>query len=454
MTILEAAAQLRAKTTTSRRLTETCLARIEQYNPRLNAFLTVTPDHALAQADQADRELAIGLSRGPLHGIPIALKDVFETKGIRTTLGSLLFQNHLPTADSAVTEKLAAAGSVLLGKTHMHELAYGVTSSNPHFGPVRNPWKTDCIPGGSSGGSGAAVAADLCFMAMGSDTGGSIRIPAAFCNTVGLKPTYGRVSRRGVLPLDFSLDHMGPLTRSVRDAALCLQALAGPDPLDDTSSPEPVDDYLPPAHVSLQNVRIGVPENYYFDQVDPAVHSSVRKMVQLAAGLGAKVEVIRVPDIAAMNATARVILLSEASATMERFQSRRLEIGPDVRALLDQGRFLAATDYVNAQRARRVFRDQFLELFRRVDVIFTPATPSAAAPIGGHDDAFRLAATRFARAINLLGFPALSMPCGFDANHMPLGLQLIAAPFEERQLLAVAAALEDETDFHKQSPPL
>ncbi len=461
MTILEAAAQLRAKATTSRQLTENCLARIELLNPRLNAFLTVTADHALAQAHQADRELAAGHSRGPLHGIPIALKDVFETKGIRTTLGSLLFKDHIPTTDAAVTEKLSAAGAVLLGKTHMHELAYGVTSSNPHFGPVRNPWNTNCVPGGSSGGSGAAVAADMCFMAMGSDTGGSIRIPAAFCNTVGLKPTYGRVSRRGVLPLDFSLDHMGPLTRSVRDAALCLQSLAGLDPLDDTSSPEPVDDYLPPPSVSLAGTRIGVPENYYFDHIDPAVQSSVRHMVQLAAGLGAKVEVIRVPDIPAMNATARVILLSEASATMERFQHRRLEIGPDVRFLLDQGRFLAATDYINAQRARRVFRDQFLELFRRVDVIFTPATPTAAATIGqttvrigDHDEDFRLATTRFARAINLLGFPALSMPCGFDANHMPLGLQIIAAPFEERQLLAVAAALEDQTDFHLQSPPL
>ena len=461
MTILEAAAQLRAKATTSRQLTEACLTRIEALNPRLNAFLTITADHALTQADQADRELATGHSRGPLHGIPIALKDVFETKGIRTTVGSLLFQHHIPTADAAVTEKLAAAGAVLLGKTHMHELAYGVTSSNPHFGPVRNPWNTDCIPGGSSGGSGAAVAADMCFMAMGSDTGGSIRIPAAFCNTVGLKPTYGRVSRRGVLPLDFSLDHMGPLTRSVRDAALCLQALAGLDPFDDTSSPESVDDYLPPPAVSLADTRIGVPENYYFDQVDPAVQSSVRRMVQLAAGLGAKVEIIRVPDIAAMNTTARVILLSEASATMERFQHRRLEIGPDVRALLDQGRFLAATDYINAQRARRVFRDQFLELFRRVDVIFTPAAPTAAAPIGqttvrinDHDEDVRLASTRFARAINLIGFPALSMPCGFDANRMPLGLQIIAAPFEERRLLAVAAALEDQTDYHLQTPPL
>ncbi len=461
MNILDAAAQLRAKQTTSRRLTEECLARIAEYDPRVNAFITVTGEHALDQADQADKELAAGQDRGPLHGIPIALKDVYATAGIRTTVGSLLFRDHVPEADSAVTEKLAAAGAVMVGKTNMHELAYGVTSSNPHFGPVRNPWDLNCVPGGSSGGSAAAVAARMCFMAMGSDTGASIRIPAAFCNLVGLKPTYGRVSRRGIMPLDFSLDHMGPITLTVRDAAICLQATAGVDPLDDTSSPEPVDDYVPPAKVSLEGVRIGVPENFYFDGIDPAAQSTTRQMVQLAAGLGAKVEIIRVPDIMALNTAARVILLSEASAAMERFQHRRAEIGEDVQAMFDQGRFLAATDYVNAQRARRVFRDQFLEIFRRVDVMFTPMSPTAAQPIGQKtvrigdvDEDFRLATTRFARAINLLGFPALSMPCGFDARRMPLGLQIIAGPFEEKRLLAVAAALEDVTDFHKQTPPL
>lgn len=461
MNILDAAAQLRANQTTSRRLTEECLARITEYDPRVNAFITVTGEHALAQADAADRELAAGQDRGPLHGIPIALKDVYATAGIRTTVGSLLFRDYVPEADCAVAEKLMAAGAVMVGKTNMHELAYGVTSSNPHFGPVRNPWDLNCVPGGSSGGSAAAVAARMCFMAMGSDTGASIRIPAAFCNLVGLKPTYGRVSRRGILPLDFSLDHMGPITLTVRDAAICLQATAGVDPLDDTSSPEPVDDYMPPVKVSLEGVRIGVPENFYFDGIDPAAQSTTRQMVQLAAGLGAKVEVIRVPDIMAMNTAARVILLSEASAAMERFQHRRAEIGEDVQAMLDQGRFLAATDYVNAQRVRRVFRDQFLEILRRVDVVFTPATPTAAQPIGQKtvrigdvDEDFRLATTRFARAINLLGFPALSMPCGFDTRRMPLGLQIIAGPFEEKRLLAVAAALEDATDFHKQTPPL
>ncbi|MFN7647297.1 MAG: amidase [Acidobacteriota bacterium] len=461
MTILEAAAQLRAQQTTSRRLTEACLARIAEFDPRVNSFITVTGEQALAQADAADRELAAGQDRGPLHGIPIALKDVYNTAGIRTTAGSLLFRDYVPETDSAVTEKLAAAGAVMVGKTNLHELAYGVTSSNPHFGPVRNPWDLHCVPGGSSGGSAAAVAARMCFMATGSDTGASIRVPAAFCNAVGLKPTYGRVSRRGILPLDFSLDHMGPITLTVRDAAACLQAMAGEDPLDDTSSPEPVDDYMPPTRVSLAGVRVGVPENFYFDGIDPAAQTTTRQMVQLAAGLGAQVEVIRVPDILAMNTAARVILLSEASAVMERFRHRRAEIGDDVQAMFDQGRFLAATDYVNAQRARRVFRDEFLAIFRRVDVLFTPMSPTAAQPIGQKtvrigdvDEDFRLATTRFARAINLLGFPALSLPCGFDARRMPLGLQMIAGPFEEKRLLAVAAALEDETEFYKQEPPL
>ena len=460
MNILQAGAALRTRQVSSRELTSQCLAKIDEANPRLNAFLTVTHELALAAADRADSELAAGLYRGPLHGIPIALKDVFCTRGIPTTCASPLFKDHVPAYDSAVTERLAAAGSILLGKTHMHELAYGVTSNNPHYGPVRNPWNTACVPGGSSGGSGAAVAAGLAFLAMGSDTGGSIRVPAAFCNTVGLKPTYGRVSRFGVMPLDFSLDHMGPLTRSVRDAALCLQALAGRDDRDETSSHAPVDSYLPPDNPSIKNLRIGVPANFYFDRLDPEVALAVRKMVQLAAGLGARVKVVTVPDIAALNAIGRVILMSEASAVFERFNHRRDEFGPDVRTLFDQGALLPATDYVNAQRLRRQFRDAFLALFQQIDVLLTPTTPTVAKAIGattiqidGADEDFRLATTRFVRGINVLGFPALSLPCGFDAARMPIGLQLIARPFAERTLLHAAAALEDSTPFHQQTPP-
>ncbi|MBI2686106.1 MAG: amidase [Acidobacteria bacterium] len=461
MTIIEAGKALRAKTVSSRELTEQCLARIEAGNPKCNAFLTLVAEEALAAAERADRELAGGQDRGPLHGVPIALKDVFRTKGIRTTCGSLLFKDHVPDYDCAVAGRLAGAGAVMLGKTHMHELAYGVTSNNPHFGPVRNPWNLQCVPGGSSGGSGAAVTAGMAYMAMGSDTGGSIRVPAAFCNTVGLKPTYGRVSRFGVMPLDFSLDHMGPLTRSVRDAALCLEILAGRDERDETSSHAAVDSYVPPEGVSINGLRVGVPSNFYFDRVDPDVAAAVRKMVQLSAGLGAQVDVVPVPDIASLNAIGRVILLSEAAAVFERYGDRREAFGADVRALFDQGMLLPATDYVNAQRLRRQFRDEFLRLFQGIDVLVTPVTPTVAKRIGaatvqinGVEEDFRLATTRMVRGINVLGFPAISIPCGFDANRMPIGLQIVARPFAERQLLAAAAALEDSTDFHRQSPEL
>ena len=460
MNIQEAGAALRARRVSSRELTAACLNRIERGNGKLNAFLTVTAEPALAAAEAADRELAAGMDRGPLHGIPIALKDVFCTKGIRTTCGSLLFKDHVPSYDCAVAERLAAAGGVLLGKTHMHELAYGVTSNNPHFGPVRNPWNVERVPGGSSGGSGAAVASGMAFMAMGSDTGGSIRVPGAFCNTVGLKPTYGRVSRFGVMPLDFSLDHMGPLTRTVRDAALCLQALAGRDERDETSSHASVDSYLPAEGVSIRGLRVGVPSNFYFDQVDPEVAVAVRKMVQLAAGLGAQVEMVTVPDIAGLNAIGRVILLSEASAVFERFADRRNDFGADVRILFDQGALLPATDYVNAQRLRRQFVTLFLQLFTGIDVLLTPTTPTVAKRIGentilagGVEEDFRLAATRMVRGINVLGFPAISIPCGFDGEGMPIGLQMIGRPFAERQLLSAAAALEDATEFHKRMPP-
>ncbi len=453
MTLLEAAAALRARKVSSAELTTECLDRCARGNPRLNAFLTVTEEAARARAGEADRDLAAGLDRGPLHGIPVAVKDVFETKGVRTTCGSKLFENYTPARDAAVVEKLNAAGAVLLGKTSMHEMALGITSNNPHFGPVRNPWDHDAIPGGSSGGSGAAVAAQMVFMAMGTDTGGSIRIPAAFCGTVGLKPTFGRVSRYGVMPLDFSLDHMGPLTRSVRDAAVVLEALAGYDPRDETSSRRPVEPYVPAPKCSIRGLRVGVPENFYFDRIERDAEAAVRRMVTLAESLGASVTPVRVPDIQALNTIGRVIVHSEASALMEPFlKDRRHLIGADVLALFDQGRFLRATDYVNAQRLRRMMRDEFNRLWSDVDCLFTPTTPMCAPKIGAStvrlgdaDEDVRLAATRLVRGINVLGLPALSIPCGLDSRGMPLGLQIITKPFAEALLLRMGAALEDAT---------
>ncbi len=450
MTIVEAATRLRRRETTSLELTRECLARIESLQPKLNAFLTVTAEPALAQARRMDEELARGADRGPLHGIPVAVKDMFQTKGIRTTSGSALFADHVPDRDAAVVERLAGAGAVLLGKTSMHELAYGITSTNPHFGAVRNPWDPDRIPGGSSGGSGAAVASGQVFMAMGSDTGGSIRIPASFCGTVGLKPTTGRVSRYGLMPLNFTLDHLGPLARTVRDTALALNAIAGEDPRDESSSAVPVDDYLPGPDCSIAGLRVGCPENFFFDALDPEVEESVRRAVALAGELGAAVVPIRVPDVAAVNAIGRLILLAEAAAVMEPYLSDRSRFGADVLALLDQGRLIPATDYVQAQRLRRLAQREFASLWEKVDCLMMPATAMPApkigamtVPLGGGEEDVRIAATRLVRSMNVLGLPALSLPCGMSRSGLPIGLQIAGPPFREKRILRVAAALED-----------
>jgi aspartyl-tRNA(Asn)/glutamyl-tRNA(Gln) amidotransferase subunit A len=450
VTILATAAELRAGNISSVELTTAALERTQRLDPKLNAFITVTAGSALRAARRADEELRAGQDRGPLHGIPIALKDLFLTRGVRTTGGSLLYEHYVPDINAAVVERLTAAGAVLTGKLNMHELAYGITSANPHFGPVRNPWNTEHSPGGSSGGSGAAVAAGFVFAAMGSDTGGSIRIPASFCGVAGIKPTYGRVSRYGTFPLGYSLDHMGPLARSVRDAAVVLNAIARHDPRDPASSPRAVEDFVPEAGVSIRGVRIGVPENYYFDRVDPDVEAGVRGLLRLAATLGAEIRPVRVPDIAALNAVARVILLAEASAVYESQMQDRSKFGVDVLALLDQGRLIPATDYVNAQRLRRRLRQQFAELWRDVDCLVAPATPAPAPRIGqstvtlgGEEEDVRLAATRFARGINVLGLPAVSLPCGLTAEGLPAGAQIIGPAFSEAALARVGAALED-----------
>ncbi len=448
MTLLEAAAALRRRETSSVELTAAALQRIERLNPGANAVQLVMADTARERAKQADEELARGGGRGPLHGIPIAVKDLFCTKGVRTTAGSKLFASHVPDFDAAVVERLQAGGAVLVGKTGMHELAYGITSSNPHFGAVRNPWDRDRIPGGSSGGSGAAVAAGMVFMAMGSDTGGSIRIPASFCGVVGLKPTYGLVSRYGALPLGFTLDHMGPLTRSVRDAGAVLNLIAGFDPRDPASVRHPAENYVPEPAPSLRGLRIGLPENFYFERLDPEVDAAVRGALSAAQSRGAEVVPLRVPDIAAMNTVARVILLAEAAAVMEPHLEKRDEFGADVLALLDQGRLLPATDYINAQRLRRQMQTEFDALWPRVDCLFTPTTPSTAprigetsTTIGGESEDVRLAATRLVRAVNVLGLPAISIPCGGCHRGMPIGLQIIGKPFAEALILRVAQAL-------------
>jgi aspartyl-tRNA(Asn)/glutamyl-tRNA(Gln) amidotransferase subunit A len=449
VTILEAARSLRARSVTSVDLATAALSRIERLNPSLRAFLTVTAERALADARRAGAELAAGRDRGPLHGIPIAVKDLFAIAGVPNTAGSLVYRDRIAAFDCAVVERLTEAGSVMLGTLNQHELAYGITSANPHFGAVRNPWNPDRSPGGSSGGSGAAVAAGLVFAAMGSDTGGSIRIPASFCGTVGLKPTYGRVSRYGVLPLAQTLDHMGPLARTVRDAAVMLNAIAGFDARDPASARRPAEDFVPAEGCGIRGLRIGFAESW-FERVHPEVESAVRGAMARAEALEAEIRPVRVPGPAALNAVGQIILLSEAAAVLAPYHKRRELFGEDVLALLDQGSLIPATDYIQAQRIRRSLERSFAEVWSEADCLITPATAitaprigQATVTIGGMEEPVRPAATRMSRPFNVLGLPALSIPGGLDASGLPIGLQIVAPPFEEARLLRLGAALED-----------
>jgi aspartyl-tRNA(Asn)/glutamyl-tRNA(Gln) amidotransferase subunit A len=436
VTIQEAGRALRSRNVSSLELTRHCLDQISKQNPRLNAFITVTGESALARAQELDRELAAGVDRGALHGIPIAHKDLIWTKGVRTTSGSKLFADFVPESDAPVARKLADAGAVMVGKTGLHELAYGVTSDNPHFGAVRNPRDPERSPGGSSGGSAAAVATEMAFMATGTDTGGSIRLPAAFCGVAGLKPTYGLVDRAGIQPLGFSLDHIGPIARTVADVRTSLEAMARRVA-------------RKPAPASFKEVRIGLPENFYFTRVAAEVCAAVRKAAAVAEQLGARVIPVQVPDVDALNAAGRVILLAEASALYAPYLRRREDFGTDVLALLDQGRLVPAIDYVNAQRIRKMLADDFHALFKTIDCLFTPATATTAPLIGqkqveldGKMEDSRLANTRLVRGINVLGFPALAIPCG-ESRGLPIGLQIIGRPLEENLLLAMGEGLEE-----------
>ena len=324
MTIAEAAQALRSRRISSVELTRQCLDQIAKLNPVLNAFITVTGDSALARAQELDRELAQGTDRGPLHGIPIAHKDLMWTKGVRTTSGSKIFADFVPDRDAPVVRKLAEAGTVMVGKAGLHELAYGITSDNPHFGTIRNPRNPEHSPGGSSGGSGAAVATGMAFIATGTDTGGSVRVPASFCGIAGLKPTYGLVDRSGVQPLGLSLDHVGPLARTVDDVRIALDAMSTPA-------------QRKPGPASVREIRVGLPENFYFETVAPEVKAAVRDAALRAEQLGARVIPVRVPDIEALNTAGLVILLSEAAAVHQTHLHRRGDFGADVLALLDQG---------------------------------------------------------------------------------------------------------------------
>jgi aspartyl-tRNA(Asn)/glutamyl-tRNA(Gln) amidotransferase subunit A len=462
VTITELAPQIRDGKISPVDLVRQTLARIEKLQPALNAYITVTADAALEQARRAEKEIREGNYRGPLHGIPYAAKDLFYTKGIRTTVGSKILTDFVPDYDATVIEKLTAAGAILIGKAGLHEWAYGITSNNPHFGSIRNPWDTERIPGGSSGGSAAALAADLCGFSLGSDTGGSIRIPASFCGLAGLKPTFGRVSRHGVFPLGHTLDHAGPFGWTVEDAALVYQAMAGYDPRDTSSVERAVTLPAFSPEARLEGKTIGIPSSFYNQDLEPEIERATKEAVTVLQKLGAAVVEVKTPDIEEFNTIAQLILLVEAASVHHRrLAERRADFGEDTRALLEAGRFILATEYLDAQRRRREFIRAFNLLLEQVDVIVTPTIPITAAKIGqktvmisGKEWDVRLATTRFMRALNLAGLPLLSVPSGFDSGGMPIGLQIIGALFDERTVLEVGHAYERATEWHKRRPPV
>jgi aspartyl-tRNA(Asn)/glutamyl-tRNA(Gln) amidotransferase subunit A len=445
----QAGADLRARRVSAEELCRAALESIEKQNVRLNAFLTVMGQSALEEARKADQELREGRDRGPLHGIPVAHKDLLCTRGVKTTAGSKIYADFVPDIDAHVVRRWREAGAVCVGKTNLHEHAYGITSNNPHFGAVRNPWDEQRIPGGSSGGAGAALAAGMVFLATGTDTGGSIRCPASYCGVAGLKPTFGLVSKFGVLPLGYTLDHIGPMARSVRETAVGLQAMAGFDPRDPNSRRRAPENYLPEEEPRLDGVRVGWPENFYFERVDEGVLSAGRRAARLLEERGARVATVRVPDIAQLNVVSRLTLLAEAASVHEAHLSRRGEYGSDVLALLDAGRLVSATDYLQAQRARRRYQQEFARLFQTIDILLAPCTPNTAPKIGetsvevaGQPEDTRLAATRLLRGINALGLPVLAVPAGVHENGLPMALQLIGKPFSEALLLRAGVAAQ------------
>ncbi len=447
LSIEDAAKLIASKQLSPVELTDAVLARIDALNPKLNAYMTVTADSARAEAKAAEAEIAAGKYRGPLHGIPIAHKDLFDTKGVRTTAGMKIFADRVPDADAAVVEKLRAAGAVSLGKLGMHEAAYGMTSDNIHYGTVRNPWDTTRVPGGSSGGSGAATAAGLAFAATGSDTGGSIRCPAALCGTVGLMATYGRVSLRGAVPLSWTMDHAGPLARTVRDAAIMLQAMAGHDPNDPVSVKMPVPDYLDGIEGGAKNLRVGVPRQHFWQNVDAPVEKLTRAAVDALSNAGAMVVDVDWPQVLEYIPIQWDVSLCEASAFHAPwFPSRRDEYDPQVATLLDAGNAMPGPRAAASRRvmdeARAGGADAVLDA-HTVDVLAIPTAPCVATPIDGQRGqpaSGRIVA--WTGIIDFTGQPAIAVPCGLTDERLPASISFVARRWDEPSMLRAARAYE------------
>jgi len=454
MTISELAPKIKARKISPVELVRSVLQRIEELDLRLNAYITVDAEGAMKAARTAQRQIAKGKYLGPLHGIPVSLKDLYQTRGVLTTAGSKILKDWVPDADATSVANLRAAGAIIIGKTNLHEFAFGGTTQNPHFGGTRNPYNADHIPGGSSGGSAAAVAAGMCIASTGSDTGGSIRTPSAHCGTVGLKPTYGRVSLHGIVPLSWSLDHVGPITKCVRDAAIMLSAMAGFDPKDPSSAPEKVPSFTRMLNKGVKKLKIGIDPSFCFGGADDQVVDAVKKALKLFEKLGARIVEVSLPNIELTAVIESILITTEAAAYHEdNLRNRGGDFGDDVRSLLDAGSAFTAVHYLKAQRLRTIIQKEFAEAFKKIDIFALPGSAIPAPPIGaktvsvgGLETDIEMAQLRFPCPSNLTGLPAISIPCGLSKEGLPIGLQLVGRAFDEATVLRAASAFETHSE--------
>jgi aspartyl-tRNA(Asn)/glutamyl-tRNA(Gln) amidotransferase subunit A len=455
LSLWDAAELLRGRKVSPVELTNACLARIERLNPALNAFITVTADQALVDARAAESDIARGRRRGSLHGIPIALKDLFDTAGVKTTAASAVFADRVPSQDAEVVRRLKQAGAVLVGKLNMHEFAYGDTSAQSHFGPVRNPWDRQRISGGSSGGSGAAVAARLCYGALGSDTGGSIRHPSTYCGIVGLKPTYGLVSTTGVVPLSWSLDHVGPMTRTVADTAVLLQAIAGYDPRDTNSVNAVPPDYTKALGQKVSAFRLGIPRAVFYEGVDPEIEHAVNDALQVLRQLTASTRDVELPKYERLP-----VVGAEAYAFHSPYFTKTPELyKTPTRQRIEGGSRISASEYIEGKRELDRLRRGVADVFSTVDLLVTPTAPILPQTI---EEALKdpvvpqpggvAPSLRNTQPFDIYGLPTISIPCGFSRTGLPIGLQISGPHLGEPQVLALAQAFERATEWHRRSP--
>jgi aspartyl-tRNA(Asn)/glutamyl-tRNA(Gln) amidotransferase subunit A len=453
LSLREASELVRRKDVSPVDLTRACLRRIERLNPVLNAFITVTAEQAMAQAREAEAEIRRGAWRGPLHGIPLGLKDNIDTAGVRTTLASAVFRDRVPSEDAEVVRRLKAAGAVLLGKQNLHEVAFGTTAAVSHFGPVHNPWQTDRIAGGSSGGSAAAVAADLCFGAVGTDAGGSIRVPSAYCGIVGLKPTYGLVGMRGGGDAGWwSMNHVGPMCRSVEDAALMLSAMAGDDARDGTSLATRIPDYASALRTDVSTLRLGKPRGVFYDGLDPEIEAATSDALEVLRRRTAGVQEIDLPPVA--DTIAANIVLAENYAFHEPYFEKTPELyDAAIRRNLQRGSEVKTAAYIASRRGLDEVRRAVGAVFSTVDLLVTPTT---SVPPPTIEEAVRLGIElqmiRNTAPFNVYGLPTISVPCGFTRSGLPIGLQISGPRFGEKKVLALAHAYEQATDWHTRRP--